>query len=112
WLSHGQNDKETWWDVPLDKDDPWPSRTMRILRTRRDPTRPPGDSGPPSFINTETHWWDASQLYGSDSKTAAKVRSRRDGKLTLGSDGLLPLDQRSEEHTSELQSLAYLVCRL
>src|SRR2546425_4368788 len=23
-----------------------------------------------------------------------------------------PLDQRSEEHTSELQSLAYLVCRL
>ncbi|TMC40384.1 MAG: heme peroxidase, partial [Chloroflexi bacterium] len=95
WLSHGQNDKENWWDIPVDKDDPWPSRTMRILRTRRDPTRPPGDSGAPSFINTETHWWDASQLYGSDPKTAAKVRSRRDGKLTLGSDGLLPLDQET-----------------
>src|SRR2546425_3822120 len=26
--------------------------------------------------------------------------------------GLLHADQRSEEHTSELQSLAYLVCRL
>src|SRR5687767_15599880 len=25
---------------------------------------------------------------------------------------LLPLERRSEEHTSELQSLAYLVCRL
>src|SRR2546425_4273982 len=27
-------------------------------------------------------------------------------------DALLSRDQRSEEHTSELQSLAYLVCRL
>src|SRR5687767_15497008 len=33
----------------------------------------------------------------------------------LGDDGRTPrprLDDRSEEHTSELQSLAYLVCRL
>src|SRR6478609_10582471 len=27
-------------------------------------------------------------------------------------DGVLGVDARSEEHTSELQSLAYLVCRL
>ena len=26
--------------------------------------------------------------------------------------GNAPIDHRSEEHTSELQSLAYLVCRL
>src|SRR5205823_14874122 len=31
------------------------------------------------------------------------------GLVPTGPD---PLDQRSEEHTSELQSLAYLVCRL
>src|SRR3989441_8252298 len=30
----------------------------------------------------------------------------------LRSDQVLPLSSRSEEHTSELQSLAYLVCRL
>src|SRR2546425_6706751 len=29
-----------------------------------------------------------------------------------GVDGALDVDHRSEEHTSELQSLAYLVCRL
>src|SRR2546425_4292433 len=38
------------------------------------------------------------------------------GELGLGFDGAtreLPrIDLRSEEHTSELQSLAYLVCRL
>src|SRR5205823_9887586 len=39
-------------------------------------------------------------------------RGRRDGRAgepcRTGADGLV----RSEEHTSELQSLAYLVCRL
>src|SRR2546425_5151727 len=29
-----------------------------------------------------------------------------------GRNGLCPFPKRSEEHTSELQSLAYLVCRL
>src|SRR2546425_4061116 len=40
------------------------------------------------------------------------VDKERDAQVTLaeGLDGLLP--GRSEEHTSELQSLAYLVCRL
>src|SRR5687767_15376778 len=34
-------------------------------------------------------------------------------KVTLGPKGRnVLLDKRSEEHTSELQSLAYLVCRL
>src|SRR5687767_15347394 len=31
---------------------------------------------------------------------------------TPGPDSVFPFRQRSEEHTSELQSLAYLVCRL
>src|SRR2546425_6903579 len=34
----------------------------------------------------------------------------RGGELSFGDFGLK--DNRSEEHTSELQSLAYLVCRL
>jgi len=92
WLSHGQNDKNNVFEIPLDKGDPWPKKTMRILRTRRDPTRPAGAAGPPSFINIATHWWDASQLYGSDAETEAKVRSNTDGKLTVGPDRLLPID--------------------
>src|SRR5205823_7205358 len=44
-------------------------------------------------------------------------RSRAGTIDLLGSEPLLEIDQpdlekRSEEHTSELQSLAYLVCRL
>src|SRR2546425_4921010 len=43
---------------------------------------------------------------GAPGGTAPDRRRRSDG------GGPLPLNVRSEEHTSELQSLAYLVCRL
>src|SRR2546425_3026018 len=44
-----------------------------------------------------------------------QVVARRDGPpldLRVVRDDPVPLQRRSEEHTSELQSLAYLVCRL
>jgi hypothetical protein len=93
WLSHGHNEKTDPIEVPLRDDDDWPERPMLVRRTRRDPTRPPSSTEKiPTFLNTETHWWDGSQLYGSDQETMVKVRSGTDGKLTIGSDGLLPLD--------------------
>jgi len=99
WLSHGQNDKERVFEVPLEKGDPWPNKTMRILRTRQDPTRPSGDTGPPSFINVASEWWDASQLYGNDAPTQMKVRSMVDGKLTVDKNRLLPTDDSGIEIT-------------
>ena len=75
---------------------------MRILRTRPDPTRPPdGDGAPPTYANTETHWWDASQIYGSDAATQARVRSGREGKLKIGPDGLIPVDPNTEKHPAD-----------
>src|SRR5205823_10414343 len=47
----------------------------------------------------------AQNSQGSQLKDRVKVASRSDAIERL-------LDTRSEEHTSELQSLAYLVCRL
>lgn len=93
WFSHGKNQKENPWEVVLTDDDPWPEHPMRILRTKSDPTRSAGSNDvPPTYLNTVTHWWDGSQIYGSDEATLAKVRSWEDGKLIIGSDGLLPLD--------------------
>jgi hypothetical protein len=93
WLSHGKNQKEHPWLIPLQEDDPWPQHPMRILRTCPDPTRTPQEGGlPPTFVNVATHWWDASQLYGSDAATQASLRAGRDGKLKVGPDGLLPVD--------------------
>ncbi|MEK6320648.1 MAG: peroxidase family protein [Acidobacteriota bacterium] len=93
WMSHGGNEKENPIEVPLSNHDPWPERPMRIRRTRRDPTRKPDSTSPiPTFANTETHWWDGSQIYGTDLATQTKVRLGVDGKLKLGGDNLLPVD--------------------
>jgi Animal haem peroxidase len=79
--------------VDLDEDDPWTQeRPMQIMRTRKDPTHLPEDPSPPTYLNTETHWWDGSQLYGSDREAQARVRSGESGKLRLTPDGSLPDD--------------------
>src|SRR5687767_15473670 len=38
--------------------------------------------------------------------------ARREALIVAIQEANVAIDQRSEEHTSELQSLAYLVCRL
>ncbi len=100
WVSHGKNQKENPWQVPLAGDDPWPYRPMTVLRTHRDPTRTPADKNlPPTYLNTSTAWWDASQLYGNDEDTQALVRSGAQGKLRLASNGLLPVDENGIDIT-------------
>lgn len=92
WFSHGTSPKDNPWELPLPSDDPWPEHPMRILRVPPDPTRPAGDTSlPPTYTNTETHWWDASQIYGSTQAFSTMVRSGEDGKLIIGPDRLLPL---------------------
>jgi Animal haem peroxidase len=57
---------------------------MRILRVPRAPKLSPAeDRLPPTYINTETHWWDASQLYGSNAEFQQKIRLGGDGKVRL-----------------------------
>ncbi len=92
WFRHGKSPKENPWQIELRADDPWPEHPMKILRVPPDPTRPATSSNlPPTYINTETHWWDASQIYGSSKEQQALRRSGRDGKLIIGSNGLLQL---------------------
>jgi hypothetical protein len=92
WFSHGKNQKHNPWKIQLADTDPWPDRPMTILRTHHDPTRPEGSNGPPSFANVATHWWDGSQIYGSDEKTLATLRAGEGGRLAIEPDGFLPLD--------------------
>src|SRR2546425_3967457 len=51
-------------------------------------------------------------LAGSWRRTALAWALQSPELTRKETDGLLVLWRRSEEHTSELQSLAYLVCRL
>ena len=96
WFSHGKNQKEEPFRIPLQDDDPWPGDFMEIRRTAKDPTRSPHSSDPvPTYLNTETHWWDGSQIYGSSREIMDQVRAGKDGKLALGDDNLLPLDPKT-----------------
>jgi hypothetical protein len=102
WFSHGKSEQENPWEVPLQEDDPWPERPMRILRTRRDPTRSPEeDMLPPTYVNVETQWWDGSQIYGSNKEIQARVRLGQDSKLKIGPDGMIPVDPGAKKHPAD-----------
>jgi len=91
WFSHGKNVLEEPFELDLVDDDPWHERPMRIERTRSDPT-PDGNGGSPTFVTADSHWWDGSQIYGSDPEFSAALRAGEGGRLRLDPDGQLPRD--------------------
>jgi hypothetical protein len=93
WFSHGENEPSQPYEIPLAPEDTWPERPMRVQRTRRDPSRCPMSGSPPTFVNAVTHWWDASQVYGSDKALQLRLRSLQGGKLKLDAGGRLLIDQ-------------------
>lgn len=46
---------------------------------------------PDTFNNLNTHWWDLSQVYGSDEARHTTLRAFVDGKMKVADDGLLPV---------------------
>jgi Animal haem peroxidase len=111
WLSHGGGDTANPpHSLPLLAGDDWPAPAMTILRTLADDRRCPADQGQPAtYRNTETAWWDGSQIYGSDLNIQRRVRTdpvsgqlRADGKIHLDADGHLPLDATSDIANLEL----------
>ncbi|MDQ1424946.1 MAG: hypothetical protein QOD72_2444, partial [Acidimicrobiaceae bacterium] len=90
WFSHGANERDDPWLVDVDPGDPWPQHPMQIPRTRR--SAPTTDGKPPTYANTETHWWDASQVYGSTLEFQHQLRTREGGKLLLSPTGNVPFD--------------------
>jgi hypothetical protein len=113
WLSHGPNDKDNLHEIPLAADDDWRQRhgEMKVPYTRHDPdTNPLDDDKPATYRNTETHWWDGSQIYGSSRSRCEQVRSNPstgqmldDGKLWLDSNGALPLDAEMQDKHHDLE---------
>jgi hypothetical protein len=102
WFNHGEPPTDLPFEVPLRQGDTWYQCPMRVRRTRPDPTRDYAAEReraardrsflptPPTYANAESHWWDASQIYGSIPETLRRLRSDPTGKPVP--DGKLFLD--------------------
>jgi len=92
WFHHQRGGFHNVWEIALKPGDDWRDKdTLKIPRTPRDRTRPVGSTDPPTFINVNSHWWDASQLYGNDAKSQRRVRAYKHGKLIDSGDRVLPV---------------------
>jgi hypothetical protein len=97
WINHGEILFNDVIEVPLPPNDPARERyqqdAMLIGKTQADKTRlTHGEPAAASSINEVTHWWDGSQIYGSDQDTQNRLRSHRLGKMVVNDDNTLPVD--------------------
>jgi len=83
WFFHGRGDPEDTIEIPLRPDDDWPENPMHIRRTPVPAAQPKPHDRAPSYANYETHWWDATQIYGSGAQRQAELRTFTDGKLKV-----------------------------
>lgn len=109
WITHGDNLLHDLHEIPLPDHDPARKRfhqtKMFAAKTQPDPTRlAEGEETPSTYINEVTHWWDGSQIYGSDQKTQDALRSFVDGKLRLNEDGTLPVGDKGVEMTGMVRN--------
>jgi hypothetical protein len=85
-------------------DDPWefPGCPVRIRRTPEAASHAvPGRGTRYVYRNRDSHWWDGSQIYGSDEATTARLRGAPDGKLAIDErTHLLPVDRTLGEERS------------
>ena len=108
WVNHGEILWNDFHEIPLPEGDParrkYHQTKLFVGKSQPDPTRQEdGETTPATYINEVTHWWDGSQIYGSDQETQDRLRSGVDGKMNmrLTGDGktLLPLDKHGVEDT-------------
>ena len=90
WFKHGTSPKDNPWILPAIEGDDWPEPPVVVMRTPPDPTSPADSALPPTYLNVNTHWWDASSIYGDDLEQQRFLREGAGGRLRLA-DGLPPV---------------------
>jgi hypothetical protein len=80
WLNHERSRSE-FHEVPVPAGDDWPDSHIRVGKTRQ--STPATEQEPPAYVNTESHWWDQSQLYGSSEERQRRLRAATGGKLSV-----------------------------
>ncbi|QCF27138.1 peroxidase family protein [Hydrocarboniclastica marina] len=93
WFDHGPRAEGNPIEFALPSGDKLGSGTMSVRRTQPDPSRTDADGNMiATYQNINTHWWDGSQIYGSDKETNDEIRAFSGGKLKLTDAGTLPTE--------------------
>jgi hypothetical protein len=95
WFMHKKGSWTHTHDIPVSEADSWHERPMRVPVTPADLPRVENSTRPPAYTNENSHWWDGSQVYGSNTAQQAGLRLGRDGKVRVGADGRLGVDPAS-----------------
>jgi len=105
WFTHGKNSKTKSYDIDAHKSHGvYHDKNMKIPATQTENEKeakldPHGYDK--TFRNRVTHWWDASQIYGSDPATIKKVRSEYNSKGRptgrILADGKIAVDNKQRK---------------
>jgi hypothetical protein len=87
WIQYQTHD---WFAHPQQKDTTISFTDKDAGRTIKIPLSKPVADDKHIFENSVTHWWDASQIYGSDQRTFDRIRDGASGNIKL-EGGLLPI---------------------
>lgn len=97
WFMHPISESESY-NVPLPPDDTWPGPAMKVSATQPDEALDATDKEAPGYKNQNTHWWDGSQIYGSNEARTKELRGTAEkGKLYVDIENLstgLPRDDK------------------
>jgi len=96
WFVHKRSATESH-DIPLAPNDNFRVGSIKVPKSVPDPA-PAGSTRPPAYANLNSHWWDASMIYGSDAVMAGKLRAKVGGRLRIEPTGLLPVDPDTGVH--------------
>jgi hypothetical protein len=99
WFVHKRSPADEVIEIPAAPGDDWGEPSIKARRTIAEPA-PPGSTRPPAYANPNSHWWDGSQIYGSDPLIAKKLRTHEGGKIRVEATGQLPVDPASGIHFS------------
>ncbi|CAI9090528.1 OLC1v1025313C2 [Oldenlandia corymbosa var. corymbosa] len=88
WIDHLEDTQQIELTAPAEVASQCPLKSFKFYKTKEVPTG--FYDIKTGHLNRRTPWWDGSSIYGSDEKTLQKVRTYKDGKLKISSDGLLP----------------------
>ncbi|KAM3268761.1 alpha-dioxygenase 2 isoform X2 [Capsicum chacoense] len=92
WNDHMEDTKQVELRAPQDVATRCPLKSFKFLKTKKLPTGSPDLKF--GHLNSRTPWWDGSVIYGNNEEGMVRVRTFKDGKLSVSGDGLLEHDDK------------------